>query len=427
MSGASLSTSKQGCPAPGTWFSGISDGSTVDPTTQQTIPAGQPFNIFLPDPAGGAACNGGNGTNGNSATSSPSDPIVSDVFSYRQPYGSELTNTEYDPATGIYRALWTVASPYITETITYKSGKKIVRTLTTGIGSNLLVSGPSTSGPWATLGSAQLPKSACFLSSIVSSNNKIYAGSNAGVFESDDLGQSFTFLGGPTNILQLVAWENTLFAVTSDGVNSNLGGSGASRYQQYAPTVIYYTTNPRIGWIPLYTKSANQNGAHVTTPLVIPFASGPVILDDVMQNVVAAGSNAPVCVPTTGFDLLSVFPSATTTLTSSVQPTYLGSVNGIYYISIKTRDTVTADTVYLIYSVLPSGVTSYIGYADATSYTGGAYARPVFTYTAGVQALLQNIALSANTAVVTPMGNTLVVPMMLTPGGGLSSTNGAPA
>lgn len=436
-------------PAPngGITVSGTSDGTTVDPSTGQTVPAGQTFSFTLPNPSNTVTNGGTNGYYNNGVPGGFYNVVTTTTL---YPVKGAVTNITYSPLDNLYHGSYAPVGIYGEEL--YKNPTGTYTTYLTASNDNPVVFeviGASSNGPWTIQGGIAGVASPCIVTCLLELNNVIYAGSNVGVFRSTDFGASFEFINGPTNIVQLVSWNGTLIALTYNWDNPQQAFTSTYiSYSKYNPAVIYYSNNPSAPWGVLYTKNNNQIGAHVTLPIAVPRPENLLILDDVVIEVSGLSQNNPVLTQLGALSLLSQTPDVANFLTAynqsvasytgsvpsggdgayptaSIQPVYLGELGGQYYISLQIINGVSllASTKNLIYSVGVSGVLSYIGAAtfDGVTLTTNTdpnnYIRPIYTFDASVETILQNSALSAGTQIITSLGEQLAVPLSPHPGG----------
>lgn len=354
----------------------------------------------------------------------------------RQPYSSELSNILFDVLTGVYRATWAPTSPISSATFTYSNSPPVVYPDPLPAGTVLEVTSLADTGPWAVAGRSSGPSVPFNATAIAqATNNIIYVGTDNGVFSSEDLGQTFKFKNGPTGIIQLVTWNNFVFAVTY--------GDWAPT-TPYPPVYIYMSSDNGVTWVKLYTKNTNQIGLdHITTPLVIPFSDAPVILDDTLYAITGLLEGAPTLIPNGTFQGNTLFTNNWGNEYASAQPCYAGRTqNGTqetHYISFNTLENGTLPfskpyyQVGLLYEINSTGGLNYIG-STATGNTPVPGASPApANYrnysSSSLESLMSQPSMLYGTQIQLADGTVLAVPanVVLIQGGGTHSYNGIPA
>lgn len=371
--------------------------------------------------------------------------------STRQPYNNEIHSIYYNPATGLYYATWVPTSPITTDVLQwydYDTGtyitKHVFEPLSTGY--TVFVTSKTSTGPWSsTINPSGLLGLSVEASSLAVVGNTLFVGSNVGIWKSTDLGISFSLLvGSPTNIIQLVVWNHVLFATaatlgTGGGLlpqNSAAPAFGVipGGYTYAPPITIYASADSGATWNPIYNKPAYGYAAQpvgwIQTPVVVPFDSGPVIIDTNYQNIANLDFTDTITVTDSGvpFELAVPLAALTRYSAASIQPVYLGEYNGRHYICFDTTDTNLYTESFLVYSATSLGGFVSEGYAIANSPqpapAGNGYGPLACSYNPpSLQTALDDIALSSGYA-VSINGQNLAALGQFIPGGGLQSKNG---
>lgn len=320
-----------GCPTPGWWVyddapggGGATDvGSAGGPT--------QPPARFVPDSSTVCAVTPSTpaqqGTPPAAGACVPSS--VEENHQLDPAYGA-VSGVAYIPQVSKYYGVWTAAIPYIK--VTTKNADCSTSVSWFGKGDTYSVESDSSTGPWSLLSNnlLQVPAGQCFTYGATTIESLLFVATNVGVFASYDFGRTYKFIGGPTDIYQIVSWGSTLFACA-------VTKTDAGYYSE-----VFMSTNRGVGWSKIFSVKQyglvgnwNSLGPSVWNPIVVPLDNNPVIIYDSIYSISVNAGTVSYFKP---------YPLASMSMRSPAniggthfyagQPIYLGKLNGQHYIAI---------------------------------------------------------------------------------------------
>ena len=392
------------------------------PAAISVVPAGTQYSVIMP---GFSSCPPSSNNNPYKPLNPPINAISTKSVQ-RTPASNEIVNIYYDSLSGRYFGTWKPATPNEGTQTTYSNGT--TKTVYDGTSSPQTVISLSKNGPWVLDGSQKGMYPVTNISSIVSVGGILLIGADTGVFRSEDNGLTFKYLqNSPTDVGQLVVWNKTVFAVTFT-TSPGLVYNNEQNFGQ-----IYSSIDSGNTWALIYEKSGFQFANNPTIPIVVPLPQAPVVLDTFLQPIAGAGTSSPyVQSAQTGIDLKVYSPS--TYAPASVQPVYMGQVNGTHYVFYSLQESSPSPDagVYGVafYTIDANAGATWVGYALAPEWGLGGVAA---YYTWSNKVLLDNnligwdtnFDLACNT-VVNANGNIFSTPSFMMVGGPMTTVGGKP-